>query len=61
MWGEAASDLWGHLEWEEHDREVDTLEGKREPLEGDVKPTERRISRSGRPVWTQAKAAAFRS
>ena len=41
MWGDGTSDLWGHLEWEEHDRELEILEGKREPLEGDVKPTDR--------------------
>ncbi len=46
MWGEGASDLWGHLEWEEHDRELEIFEGKREPLEGDVKPTDRETDKS---------------
>lgn len=46
MWGEGASDLWGHLEWEEHDRELEIFEGKREPLEGDVKATDRETDKS---------------
>ena len=46
MWGEEASDLWGHLEWEEYDREFEILEGEREPPEGDVKPTDRETDKS---------------
>jgi hypothetical protein len=46
MWGEEASDLWGHLEWEEHDSELEILEGEREPPEGDVKPTDRETDKS---------------
>ena len=46
MWGEEASDLWGHLEWEEYDRELEILEGEREPPEDDVKPTGRETDES---------------
>ena len=31
MWGEGASDFWGYLQWEEHDRELEILDGEREP------------------------------
>jgi hypothetical protein len=31
MWGEGASDLWGHLEEEEYERELEMIDGVREP------------------------------
>ena len=56
MWGEEASDLWGQLEWEEDDRELESSRGSGNlPRAMRGRWTERRISRSGRPVSTQAK------
>ena len=46
MWGEGASDLWGYLEWEEHDRELEVLDRERESLEDAVKPTGREADES---------------
>ena len=46
MWAEEASDLWGHLEWEEHDRELEISEGERKPLGDDAKPTDRETDES---------------
>ena len=46
MWGEGASDLWGYLEWEEHERELEILDGERESLEDEVKPTGREADES---------------
>ncbi|HYQ84805.1 MAG TPA: hypothetical protein VEP28_12490 [Rubrobacter sp.] len=41
MWGEGASDLFGRLQEEEHERELETMKREREPLEDDAKPTDR--------------------
>lgn len=46
MWGEDASDLFGRLEEEEHDRELEIVQGERQPLEDDAKPTDRETDES---------------
>ena len=46
MWGDDASDLFGRLEEEEHDRELEIHEGERKPPEDDVKPTDREMDES---------------
>lgn len=45
MWGEGASDLWGHLEEEEYERELEMSDGAPEPP-GRSAPTKQEIDES---------------
>jgi hypothetical protein len=45
MWGEGASDLCGHFEEEEHDRELEMIDGVRERPDGSV-PTQQEVDES---------------
>jgi hypothetical protein len=45
MWGEGASDLWGHLEEEEYERELEMIDGAREPPGRSV-PTKEEVDES---------------
>ena len=45
MWGEGASDLWRHLEEEEYERELEMIDGVREPS-GRPVPTKQEIDES---------------
>jgi hypothetical protein len=40
MWGEGASDLWGHLEYEEAQAETAFMEAIRARVRADIDPAE---------------------
>ena len=45
MWGEGASDLWGHLEEEEYERELEVIDGVGEAADWSV-PTKEEVDES---------------
>ena len=55
MWGEGASDLWGHLEEEEYERELEMIDGVENHPAARCQRNRRSTSRSRRPGSEQAR------